>query len=281
MSYFFVALAIYVFVRFYYNKEKRPHVSEKEVNKRYHTPEACPVYSYPGHQLEFQMHEYRRILTQHHGYFSSLNQDDQEIFLKRLSHFISKKTYVLYGHDLLKEKPILVSASFIQLSFGLQKYLLETFSHIHVYPAEFLRTHPVLCFLQGNVSGNSIRLSWKHFLQGMKNYNDGSNVGLHEMAHALYYQTFVTEKNVDIAFRDFFNDFNDDGNKVYLIEQALEAGLYSRYAMRDFQEFWAESVEIFFEKPLQLQVQYPKLYDAMKTILNQDPVSFNRPVDSV
>jgi hypothetical protein len=57
-----------------------------------------------------------------------------------------------------------------------------------------------------------------------------------------------------------------------LVKQAMDAGLYSRYAMQDFQEFWAESVEIFFEKPLDLFKKYPNLYYAMRNILNQDTV---------
>ena len=106
--------------------------------------------------------------------------------------------------------------------------------------------------LEGNVSGHAINLSWKHFLEGYEDTNDGQNVGLHELAHALYYQTFEVEENVDSNFRDTFNDFNNYGNKVFRpgIENRCN-DLYSEYAVKNFQEFWAESVEIFFEKPLQ------------------------------
>ena len=91
------------------------------------------------------------------------------------------------------------------------------------------------------------------------------------MAHALYYQTFVTEENVDHTFRDCFNQFNNSGNKVYNTEMTNEDGLYSDYAMKNFQEFWAESVEIFFERPKEMQHTYPSLYLAIADVLNQDP----------
>ena len=51
--------------------------------------------------------------------------------------------------------------------------------------------------------------------------------------------------------------------------------LYSDYALRNFQEFWAESVEIFFEKPVEMESHYPQLYQTMKGLLNQDPINKN------
>jgi Mlc titration factor MtfA (ptsG expression regulator) len=167
--------------------------------------------------------------------------------------------------------PVLISAAAIQLTFGLQKYLLPNFEFIHVYPKEFIRIQDTICYLEGNVSGHAINLSWKHFLDGYANSNDGQNVGLHELAHALYYQTFIVEENVDGNFRDTFDHFNNFGNKVF--DQELQPGndLYTDYALKNFQEFWAESAEIFFEKPAAMKAAYPQLYDAVKSLLNQDP----------
>jgi MtfA peptidase len=54
----------------------------------------------------------------------------------------------------------------------------------------------------------------------------------------------------------------------------LATNLYSEYALRNFQEFWAESIELFFEKPAAMKAAYPQLYNAMQSLLNQDP--FNK-----
>lgn len=261
------------------DKKNDREYSEAKKNRHYNEPDQNRAYRYTGRQLKIPDQDYVKILSRHHAFFNLLNAADKELFIKRIKRFIARKVFYLYGPELVKEKPVLVAATAIQLSFGLKRYLLPNFTYIHVYPAEFLRTHPALCFLQGNVSGHSIRLSWKHFLEGLQNNTDGINVGLHEMAHAIYYQTFVTGRNVDTGFRKYFDDFNDDGNKVYMVEQAQEAGLYSQYAVGSFQEFWAESVEIFFEKPITLGQMYPDLYDAMKIIFNQDPAVRQRLVN--
>lgn len=273
----FVILAFFVLIIVRILMQAKMEAAHDEQNNLRNNPFLSPTntqpFKYSGDQLSFTPQKWQHILSKHSSYFRLLTAPDKEKFISRCRKFISKKIFFIHSSTSFKEMPVLVSASAIQLSFGLDKYLYPHFKYLHIYPEEFMRIQPVLCFLEGNVSGHSIRLSWKHFLKGIENNSDGQDVGLHEMAHALYYQTFVTERHVDRDFRDFFDDFNDDGNKVYEVEQALEVGLYSKYAMLNFQEFWAESVEIFFEKPLLLQGKYPDLFDAMKNILNQDPAS--------
>ena len=52
------------------------------------------------------------------------------------------------------------------------------------------------------------------------------------------------------------------------MRQAIE------YAIKDFQEFWAESIEIYFKSPDRLQLHYPELYKALCGLLNQDPLNY-------
>ncbi len=226
---------------------------------------------YIGKNLDFKVNVYKEVLGRHCHFYNRLSPSARQVFTGRVKEFISKKIFIIHDEAGFKEMPILVSAASVQLSFGLDNYLLPHFRYIHIYPEEFLRLHPQLCFLEGNVSGNSIRLSWKHFLKGLQNLEDGQHVGLHEMAHALYYQAFVCENNVACNFRGLFENFNIDGNKVYEVEKDNTGGLYSGNAIKNLQEFWAESIEIFFEKPQVLQSMYPALYDCLKSMLNQDP----------
>lgn len=227
-----------------------------------------------GDSLNFTDEQLAGILTKRFPYFLRLDSYRQKLFLQRLQDFIADKKFTIYGGTAYKEMPVLISAAAIQLTFGLQKYLLPYFSSIHVYPQEFLRINNDICFLEGNVSGHTINLSWKHFLDGYKFPADGQNVGLHEMAHALYYQTFVTEENVDANFRDSYRYFEADADKAYQTERNMDdAGLYSEYAEKNFQEFWAETVELFFEKPTALRTSYPRLFATMKQLLNQDPTA--------
>jgi Mlc titration factor MtfA (ptsG expression regulator) len=137
-----------------------------------------------------------------------------------------------------------------------------------------MRAGNSVCYLEGNVTGKKINLSWSHFLEGFNNPTNGENVGLHEMAHALYYQHFIVDENSDRPFQQQYDVFLQDSNRVYNLEKNRAGGLYSEYALKNMQEFWAESVEIFFEKPFILKTTYPGLYASISHLLNQDPAIF-------
>ena len=268
---FFVVFAIVIYKAWRDAKSGRTY-SETIFNDA-EKPRPRSFHTYYGNELAFTGQQLSKILFQRFPYFKSLSFSGQTIFLERLQKFMADKIFKIHGEKGYKEMPVLVSAAAIQLTYGLKKYMLPHFHYIHIHPQEFLRVRPILCFLEGNVSGHSINLSWKHFLEGYANPNDGQNVGLHELAHALHYQTFVVERNIDKGFRNFFDNFNIDGNKAYHTETTVAGGLYSEYAEKNFQEFWAESVEIFFEKPADMKSHYPQLYDTMKYLLNQDPLN--------
>ncbi|MEO6540393.1 MAG: zinc-dependent peptidase, partial [Ferruginibacter sp.] len=269
---FFLLIFSYIIYKFWKRSEVDETYSQTIFSNKKKTKDK-PVLTYYGDELDFSDQQLSEILTRRFPYFTRLSESQQKIFIHRLKNFIADKTFRIHGVKGFKEMPVLISAAAIQLTFGLKKYLLPHFKFIHIHPQEFLRVQPILCFLEGNVSGHSINLSWKHFLAGYETPNDGQNVGLHELAHALYYQTFVVEENVDTAFREHYDSFNVDGNKAYDTERTVEGGLYSEYAEKNFQEFWAESAELFFEKPAELKSHYPQLYQTMRSLLNQDPVS--------
>lgn len=230
-----------------------------------------PLLKYNGAALKFTDAEIDSALHKRFPFYTCISLTEKERFIHRVKNFIADKVFYIHDKSGFKEMPILISASAIQLTFGLKKYLLPYFKNIHIYPEEFFRSNNMgVCFLEGNVSANNINLSWKHFLQGYEKGNDGQNVGLHELAHALYYQAFVVGQNVDEDFRNTYDNFINYGNKVYDTEKTVAGGLYSDYAVTDFQEFWAESAEIFFEKPAELKEMYPHLYETIKTLLNQD-----------
>jgi len=272
----FIILFVLVFMYILYRaiKERK---AEPAYREQAFTNESEPVarrsLRYYGDELNFSDEQLSDILTKRFPYYKTLSQPEQEIFIDRLQQFMAGKTFKIHDEKGFKEMPVLISAAAIQLTFGLKKFLLPHFHFIHIHPQEFLRVNPILCFLEGNVSGHSINLSWKHFLDGYANPKDGQNVGLHELAHALYYQTFEVEDHVDKNFRNCYDDFNVFGDKAYHTEKTVAGGLYSEYAEKNFQEFWAESVEIFFEKPVEMRSSYPQLYQAMKSMLNQDPVT--------
>ncbi len=269
----FFLLFSYILIQVFKNNNELVEEEELVVQPTAPAISKAAYLTYYGDELDFTEESIELILTKRFSYFNKLSELEKNRFITRLQAFMDDKVFKIHDKNGFKEMPILISAVAIQLTFGLQKFKLPNFEFIHVFPREFMRTQPSISLLEGNVSGHAINLSWKHFLEGIENNKDGQNVGLHEMAHALYYQTFIVEENVDNNFRNLYDDFEADGNKVYNIEVSATLGLYSDYAHRNQQEFWAESVELFFEKPRDLKSHYPSLFESMKELLNQDPLN--------
>ncbi len=235
-------------------------------------PTYKPTYSfltYKGKNLNFSEAEIVAIFTRRFPFFTNLSQSEKIRFLNRHKRFMKNKTFRIHDRSGFKEMPILISATAVQVSFGLEEYLLQHYKCINIFPEEFLGVHPTIRFLEGNVSGDTINISWKHFLLGNENSTNGQNVGLHEMAHAYYCQNIICEQDRDLSFSKSYDHFHTHGDNVFKIEKITEQRLYTDYALKNLQEFWAESVEIFFERPTHMKKQYPELYSCMQTILNQ------------
>jgi MtfA peptidase len=228
--------------------------------------------TYNGWDLKFDEAQVMAVLQKRFAYFNTLGMSEQKRFLTRHKKFMRSKIFKIHTYNGFKEMPILISATSIQLSFGLEEYMLPFYQYIHIFPQEFLGMHPTMRFLEGNVSGNSINISWKHYLEGYEKKDDGQNLGLHEMAHAYYSQNFTFDGKKDECFINGFSSYNNCGNKIFEAEKIQSGNLFSDYALKNFQEFWAESVEIFFERPSEMKEQYLDLYESMSTLLNQKPV---------
>jgi Mlc titration factor MtfA (ptsG expression regulator) len=225
---------------------------------------------YAGAKLKFTDEELDKICTKYNPYYDRLNFAEKKRFTGRLKEFLRTKDFYIYADKGYKEMPILISASAIQITFGLDEYKLSHFKNIIIHPDAYLMDNP-LRVLMGNVQGNSITLSWKHFLEDYQNPSDGKNVGLHEMAHALQVQYIFTKHSRTNDFKEDFEHYDRVDDEV-LKEKFESDGLFDKYALNNKNELWATAVELFFERPADLKLDYPELYDSIKLVLNQDPI---------
>ena len=260
---------ITIFGYFTTSKESNKEWEDQETHQDTGLNEHC----YYGDELNISKEKMVSILGKRFPYFQSLNPLQKDKFLDRLTAFMKTKAFKTHDIRGFNEMPVLISATAVQFSFGLEEYLLPQFEFIHFYPEEFINTKSPTGFLEGNVSGHSINISWKHFLEGFLYPDDGQNVGLHEIAHAYYYQNFISKENTDKNFITDFAMFNNTANKAFEQEKMPDNDLFTEYALRNPQEFWAECAELFFEKPAALNNTYPKLYSSLKNLLNQDPLN--------
>ena len=232
---------------------------------------------YEGRDIILADEQYDKIIGKHSSFYRHLSPGLKEIFIRRTKKFLSEKTFLIKSNSPFVEMPVLLSASAVQLTFGLQQFLLPHYQYIRVYPEEYF-AKGTLKVLAGHVYGNTITVSWNHFLKGYEQHDDGVNLGLHEMAHALYFQLVEADTGRCGRFTRSFNQIMAEGAEVYELKHQRPSELFTENAYRNLQEFWAESVELFFERPAELRRAHTDLYEQMKEILKQDPVNELYPV---
>jgi len=216
--------------------------------------------------------EYNSIISQYISYFNELPDAGKKRFLERAIHFRGMKHFSYIGMEERKEIPVLISAAAVQITFGLEKYELPFFKNIYVMPDAYQRTGEKEIFV-GHVSPEGIFISWKYFLQGYGDTTDNVNVAIHEMAHALEHESFINEADVDPDFRTDFDKLSGVSGPVFAGAIVNRASYLRNYAFTNMQEFWAVSVEAFFENPAGLKQSLPQLYGTLCDILNQDPLT--------
>jgi Mlc titration factor MtfA (ptsG expression regulator) len=226
---------------------------------------------------------YDNLLQKYNPYYKNLDQATKDRFLKRTVTFMTSKKFEFQEMQREEHIPLLISAASVTLTFGLKHYLLDYFDTIYVLPNVYrygFSEHP----FEGHVNRDGITLSWNKFLEEYSDASDGNNVGLHEMAHALAYVNFTVHEGSDHEFKTRYIQFKEAVTPIFEKVRAGETAFLGEYASTNYEEFWAVSVEHFFERPQLFKDRMPELYKAMCTLLNQDllrPGVLIEPVEEV
>lgn len=214
---------------------------------------------------------YHSVISRHFKYYNKLSNSDQKKFLFRTYLFRKSKKFHYIEVAETAEMPILVSAVSVQLTLGLDKYQMNYFRDIYVLRDDYhygFYSRP----FQGHVDHSGIYLSWDNFMKGIHGQTPNCNVGLHEMGHALAYVNFITQTEEDKHFKKEFKNFSKVARPIFNSIQEGKKTILGDYAGTNYHEFWAVSVEVFFENPVRMKHELPELYDAMARLLKQDPM---------
>jgi Mlc titration factor MtfA (ptsG expression regulator) len=119
-------------------------------------------------------------------------------------------------------------------------------------------------------------LSWEDVLYDSNHIDDGENVVLHEVAHALDDQTgesdgmplLADEQAVEAWSRAFGEAFEQLERDI----RRRRKTVLDPYAAEDPAEFFAVATEAFFEAPLSFQAAYPEHYGLMRDFYRMDPL---------
>lgn len=224
---------------------------------------------------ESQFNNYSFIIGSVFSFFNDLSHENKVRFVNRVHHFKNTKKFHYIGLEEKDDISTLVSASSIQVTFGLKNYLLTYFKDIYVLADAYKMENDDELYI-GHVAPEGIYLSWKHFLYGYSNKSDTINVAVHEMSHALLYNNFFAPYGIDAHFRMNYEKFSTTTGPILADVVTRRRSYLRSYAFSNLHEFWAVSVEAFFVNPKGLKENMPELFEALCRVLNQDPSTKNK-----
>lgn len=122
-------------------------------------------------------------------------------------------------------------------------------------------------------------LSWAHALHGGLRENDGENVVIHEFAHQLDSLTGHTNGIPVLSKGQAYEGWEAAMLEAYnahvsQVEQGLET-LIDPYGASNHEEFFAEAIVTFFEKPVAMHREEPALYAQLSKLLALDPARWD------
>lgn len=230
---------------------------------KFYTPKLIPLQT-----------KFKKSLQKYFEFYQNLTSKNKLQFERRVQYFITVKKFIPRGFEkVTDEMKVLIAASAIQLTFGLPNIYLAHFKKILIYPDTYYSMISKK-YHKGEVNPlhGIIVVSWKNFVEGYIINNDGVNLGLHEMAHALRLENKIL--NNEYSFFD--ENILKKWNELSILERdKMETGEHDflrKYAAYDDEEFFAVAVEYFFEKPVDFKNKLPEVYSTLCKLLKQDPL---------
>ncbi len=219
-----------------------------------------------------------------------LHPDERARLENLIKVFIREKNFEgCGGLEMTDEIKVTIAAQACLLLLNLHHDYFQRLVSILVYPDGFNLEQEERGLASGTVSRTKmpvmgissstgvIALSWPDTVKGARNPSDGSNVVFHEFAHQLDQLDGAMDGAPVLEDRSMYREWAQVlGSEFNQLQQDLDAGkrsLISAYGATKPAEFFAVVTELFFEKPVHLQKEHPRLYDEFSQYYHQDPAA--------
>ncbi len=214
-----------------------------------------------------------RYLEKHFVYYKKLPPRSKKIFIHKVARFMSSKDFIpRQMQSVTDEMKVLISASAAQLTFGFRGIVFPYFYKIFVFPESFYN-HQNKAYHKGEVNPKmkAIALSWKDFVEGYLQ-EDGRNLGLHEMAHALRLENRIMNSEYGFLDDTVLKKWENHARRTMIEIKNGEETFFRKYGGVNNEEFFAVAVENFFERPVEFNEKHPMTYSTLCKLLHQDPL---------
>lgn len=210
------------------------------------------------------------------NFYRDLNPVDQREFLERIQWFIANKDFQgMEGLQMTNEIRTIVAASAIQITFRLPLWKFPSFQTFRIHPESFY-SRMLRKYLKGGAGHTGqVWFSLKDYREGFADPDNGINLGLHEMAHALVVE--MQNGKLDHEFTHAFERIEALAKDRIPKIKNKQFTYLRAYAGTNDMEFIAVTTEYFFEQPDKLRAADPELYEAFSELYRQNLLAASSP----
>ncbi|OYW19091.1 MAG: hypothetical protein B7Z55_09515 [Planctomycetales bacterium 12-60-4] len=120
-------------------------------------------------------------------------------------------------------------------------------------------------------------LSWRQIVSQCVERPDGRNLVIHEFSHLLDMANYDVDGIPDLPFdsnpQQWADIFRDEFQRLQRQLRLGRATVLDAYAGTSPVEFFAVGSEAFFEKPVALKTESPRVYDILRRYYHQNPAA--------
>ena len=216
---------------------------------------------------------------------SKLSQSETQSLHDRTKIFVAEKNWEgLEGLEVTVEMKVTIAAQACMMLLGVEDFYFDNVKTVLIFPNTFRReANDGVTFGAQHRSGEAwqggpIVLSWTDALRGCRNEDDGSNVVVHEFAHALDGLDGYMGGNItfdDPASHDEWEKVVEHGyQELVAAKKAGRRTLLDHYGATNKAEYFAVATETFFEKPSRLRKKHHDLFSLLVKYFKINPLKW-------
>ncbi len=220
---------------------------------------------------------WRLILTQNVAFYNSLDETGKTQFEADILHFLSRTRITGIDTTIDDTDRVLVAASAVIPIFAFPHWRYTTISEVLLYPNAFNanfetagKERMIMGMVGDGPMNGTMILSKQALRVGFSNDTDKHNTAIHEFIHLIDKMDGATDGIPEnLLDKKYVLPWIDLIRKEIELIKKRKSDI-NPYGATSQTEFFAVAGEYFFERPEQLKLNHPELYELMTHVFQQD-----------
>lgn len=211
-------------------------------------------------------------------FFSKLDKEDKQLYIKRIQLFLATKIIKGIDTDINDEIKLMVASSAVIPTFAFAGFNYPNVHTVLIYPNSFdekfqtqrYEGHKEIIsgMVDGNFSNSTVILSKPDLVKAFDGKPHKENVGIHEFVHLLDKDDGIIDGIPELLVNHAFVGpwLHEIKKEIKKIEGGNSD--INPYALTNNAEFLAVVSEYFFDNPEKFKRKHPELFEFLSNIFN-------------